>query len=294
MQKIKIVILVLAFVGIIVAAAFFVIGFVNPKKAGIVIETIPTSIIFINGEQVGKTPFEQTREGGEVTIKLVPETFEKPLPTYETKVDLTVGVKTIIQRSFGEYEESTSGVIVSFEKEGEKTSSISIVSVPDNCKVKIDDRVVGFTPHKSTDVVAGEHKITVSSAKYREKSLKINTFEGFKLTAIFKLEVDPEVKKKEEGLDMEIEDVVENVDRVKILETSVGFLRVRQEPSTLAPELAQVKPGEEFVLLDEDEKTGWYKIEYEQVDGKNTAKEGWITNIYAEKLSESSKEEDSQ
>ncbi len=50
---------------------------------------------------------------------------------------------------------------------------------------------------------------------------------------------------------------------------------MRKEPSTSAQELAKVNPGEEYPLL--EEKSGWYKIEYE------IGKEGWISATYAQK-----------
>ena len=63
---------------------------------------------------------------------------------------------------------------------------------------------------------------------------------------------------------------------IKIKETGTGFLRVREEPSISASEAAQVKPGEEFDVL--EEKNSWYKIEYEE------NKEGWVSGEYAEKI----------
>ncbi|MBI2049767.1 SH3 domain-containing protein, partial [Candidatus Roizmanbacteria bacterium] len=50
----------------------------------------------------------------------------------------------------------------------------------------------------------------------------------------------------------------------------------REEPSISASESAQVKPGEEFDVL--EEKNSWYKIEYE--DGK----EGWVSGEFVEKI----------
>ena len=81
----------------------------------------------------------------------------------------------------------------------------------------------------------------------------------------------------------EVEEEVVEEDKtisVVILETPTGYLRVRKEPSTLAEEVGRVKPGEEYELLDEDEKTGWYKIQLDEGD------EGWISNQYASKPDE--------
>ena len=70
---------------------------------------------------------------------------------------------------------------------------------------------------------------------------------------------------------------------VEILETSTGFLRVRREPSTLGEEIGRVEPGEKYPLIQTDEKTGWFEIEYEE------GKEGWISNQYARKIEGGSK-----
>ena len=47
------------------------------------------------------------------------------------------------------------------------------------------------------------------------------------------------------------------------------------EPSASATEAAKVNPGEMFPYLNE-EKSGWYKIEYEE------GKEGWVSGVYVE------------
>ncbi len=287
MGRIKVVVGVLLAVGAIIAIIFFIMGVIGPKNAGILIESDPSSTVFINNEQVGKTPYEATRDAGEVVIKLVPESFDKPLPPFETKVVLMSGAKTIIQRSFGESEDSTSSVIVSFEKDSENASSISIVSAPDNCEVKIDGNVVGFTPYKVVNTSVGEHVISVSANGYEEKNLKVNVFEGYKLTAVFNLKKGGEIIPEQTPmLEQEKEQEEETIQEVEILDTSVGFLRVRKEPSTLAEEVAQVKPGEKYKLLDTDDKTGWFKIEYEGKSDNSEAKVGWVTNQYAKKVTE--------
>ena len=66
--------------------------------------------------------------------------------------------------------------------------------------------------------------------------------------------------------------------KVEILQTDTGFLRVRENPSTLGKEIRQVRPGESYSLLDIDGKTGWFKIELE--DGTV----GWISNQYAREI----------
>jgi len=68
------------------------------------------------------------------------------------------------------------------------------------------------------------------------------------------------------------------VDKVKILPTGVGWLRVRSEPRLSGSEVTKVDVGEKFLLL--EEKTGWVKIKL--ADGG----EGWISADFIEKIQE--------
>lgn len=279
--KIKIILLATALAGLVILTVFFVVGYFKPQKAGLIIETNPASMVFINAEQVGRTRYETTRNPGDIVVKLVPESVDKPLAPYETKIALVAGVKTIIQRDFGDSEDTSSGVIVSFEKAVDKETSISVISIPDSAQVTIDGQVRGFAPFKSSSIVEGEHTLTVGARDYVEKSIDIRTYKGYKLTAIFKLapiaaevSLSPSPTASPEP----------EVNYVEILETSTGYLRVRSEPSTLAPEVAQVDPGKKYKLLDTDEKTGWFKIEYQPASDESQAKSGWVTNQYAKKV----------
>ena len=70
----------------------------------------------------------------------------------------------------------------------------------------------------------------------------------------------------------------EKTTMVEILSTPTGFLRVRAEPSTAATEVSQVKPGERFAFIEENETKDWFKIEYEK------GEEGWVSSQYAKKV----------
>lgn len=269
----------------IVGGVLYLVGYINPKSSGILVESIPDSTVFIDGEQVGNTPYEATLKPSEITLKLVPDSFDTPLAPYETKVVLAPGVKTVIKREFGESDETSSGVVVSYDKESGGTASLAVVSVPDNVQVSVDGQVKGFTPHKSSSVVEGEHTLGVTSQGYKGQELTVKALEGYKLTAVFKLAPDPdykpEEKEEESNEDEEEESVVIEIKKVKILPTGVGFLRVRSGPSRSDEEIAQVDPGETYIFIERDEDSGWYKIEYEE------GEEGWVTDQYVEEVSES-------
>ncbi|MBI2010506.1 MAG: SH3 domain-containing protein, partial [Candidatus Chisholmbacteria bacterium] len=56
---------------------------------------------------------------------------------------------------------------------------------------------------------------------------------------------------------------------IEILDNPLGFLRIREEPSTQSDEVAQAKPGEKLPYLNEEEN-GWYKVTYKP------GKTGWV------------------
>lgn len=284
MRKLKVIVLVILVTGLLAAAAFFLFRLVRPKKAAILIESNPVSSVFVNGEQVGRTPEEMRLEPGEITLKLVPESLEKPLSPYETKVTLTPGIKTVVRRTFGDSEETSSGEVISFERVGSDEASLSVVSQPDTSQVSLDDQVRGFTPLKISRISSGEHKLTLSSSGYLERSFSIETVNAYRLTAIVKLAVGsepgPEVSISPTVTPSEEKGKKIKEEEVEILSTPTGFLRVRKEPSTLADEITRVKPGEKYKLLETDAKTGWFKIEV----NKDTS--GWVTNQYAKKIGE--------
>ncbi len=64
--------------------------------------------------------------------------------------------------------------------------------------------------------------------------------------------------------------------KIKVKDTGIGFLRVRETASTSGKEVSRVDVGSEHSVL--EESNGWYKIEYA------TGKQGWISATYAQKI----------
>jgi len=265
-------------------AAFFAKSYFNPKKAGINIQTTPVSMVFIDGVQVGKTPYDTIRKPGEITLKLVPETIDKPLATFETKISLGSGIKTFVKREFGESDEVSSGEIISFEKTGSNEASLAIISRPESAQVDIDGLARGFAPYKTSSIMPGEHQIAISVQGYNQRNITVRTLAGYKLTAEIKLSPNLEAQ-KEKIKEEEIKEPEKKI-FVEILNTPSGFLRVRSEAKTSSTELARVKPGEKYLFLEEDKDTGWFKIEYEKGNEGGSAKEGWVSNEFSKKVEE--------
>jgi hypothetical protein len=271
MGKVRTFLLIIFGLGFVVSLAFFLIGYFKPKGAGLLIETTPASLVYINGQEKGRTPYDATVTPGEAVIKLVPETTGLPLAPFETKVNLISNIKTVIKWEFAESEDASAGEIISFEKVGGKEASLAIVSVPDSAQIKIDGAIRGFAPVKISTVTPGEHQIIVSSPNTKERVLSIRALVGYKLIAVVKLASSREAPSPEAPKE-------ENQTLVEILATDTGFLRVRGKPGPAGAEVAQVKPGQRFLFLEEDEETGWFKIEYQE------GKEGWVSNTYAKKV----------
>ena len=242
------------------------------KKAAIFIETVPEATVFINGSEVGTTPFEGEFTENEVDLKLVPNSYGSPLVPYETRILLTKGVKTIVRRIFGEEEETSYGEEISFERLGGKLISISVISIPDGAKVFIDGGFVDTTPVKlSSDVKVGEHRIMIQTEGFENKEVLVQTVTGYGVLLIADLS-------KKQSEDLSDDQGVDNQDGlspalVEILDTPVGYLRVRSEGATASAEIDKVKPGEKYELI--EEKDQWLKIKLDNDI------EGWIFSDYA-------------
>jgi len=250
----------------------YLLGFFDLQEAGVLIEADPISTVYIDGQEVGKTPHEANRKPEEITLRIKPDNINNiVLDDYETKINLVSGIRTIVKRVFRETEEASSGVVVSFEKLGGKESYVTVVSVPDNAQVLIDSKIYGYTPLR-VKVPAGDHNLVVSADKYLEKSLPIRVYAGYKLTASVKLAKVEEIKTK-----------VKMLPTIVINKTDVGFLRVRDGAGLNFPEVGQVKPDEEYEVIEENEDGSWFKINIGEIEGL-PAQVGWVSAEFVTKL----------
>lgn len=257
---------------VISIGGFFIYSKISPAKAGILIQTTPQALVYVDGEQLGTTPYEAVRAAGEITVRLVPVVTDVSLAPWGTKLNLIEGVQTVIKRDFGATEISSSGEVLSFEKVSGNRPVATIVSSPDASQITFDGELKGYTPFPLDSVTPGQHSLVISYPGYSERKINIKTEAGYKLTVVAMLAQLP----KEASSSEEEETNKQSLVKVKILTTPTGFLRVRSAPTSSATEEAQVSPKEEFTLL--EEQAGWYKIEY------NKDKTGWISSQYSEKV----------
>jgi len=261
----------------------------KPARAGLKIESTPQATVFLDGKEVGKTPFEDKElVVGEKILKLVPE--DPNLFSWETKINLTGGALSFVERKFGENEALSSFEIITLEKlESSKKTAFSITSNPSSCLVKVDGQEKGFTPLSLEDLTEGSHTVVLSSPSFEEARASIQAVPGFRTILNFKLAQEEETEEKieEEEKEDEEKDKIGEAEKaeeeiarpyVEIKETPTGWLRVRMGPSITATDSGnKVNPGDKFPLLDEE--SGWYKIVYGEDD-----EEGWISGQYAEKF----------
>ena len=266
-------------------ALLLFLGFFKKQEAGILVESEPIATVYINGQEVGKTPYEANREPGEISISIKPDPIEGFIfDDYETKINLVPGIRTIVKRVFKETEDYSSGAVVSFEKLGGNDSYVTVVSVPDNAEVLIDGKVYGYTPLR-VKVPAGDHTLIVSADKYLEKSLPVRVYSGYKLTASVKLaKTEVQTETKEEATTSG--ELKPDLGRIKINKTDTGFLRVRSGANIGFPEIAQVKPDEEYDILEEGEKGSWYKIKVATTTSEEVTNEieGWVSAEFVTKI----------
>lgn len=256
---------------------------IRPAQAGLQIETNPVSTVYINNEQVGTTPYESVRPPGDITLRLVPAPTDKNLAPWSTKLNLTEGIKTIVKRDFGETESASAGEVLSFEKLSGGRTSLAVVSSPDSAQITLDGQMRGYTPLPVDPVGVGDHKLVVSQAGYQDREIQARAESGYKLTVIAMLAQKPqealesgEASESGQVAGESTSDLTQSM--VQILDTPTGFLRVREKPTSASTESAQVKPGNKYPFIEQNDKGDWYKIEYTK------GKQGWISAQYAKKV----------
>lgn len=275
------------------------------KPAGLKVETDQPANVFIDGKIMGKTPYENSDIKGkkEVTLKIIPEITDKPLISWESKVKLMSGTWTLVKRELTTTETDSSGQLLYMEKNKDKqTASAYIVSDPEGATVVINQEEKGVSPLELTGLVPADYTVEIKKDGFISRNLKLKLLAGYRLTAQIKLgqvilgdDVTPAPSATVSGqptvkpgnvtvtpskaTPVPTKTAGTGTDPARpyvlIKDTSVGFLRVREKPSTTSTELAQVKPGEKYSLIEEE--NGWYKIPYE------IGKEGWVAGQYVTK-----------
>lgn len=283
------------------------------KPAGLKVETDQLANVFIDGKIVGKTPYTNADIKGkkEITLKIIPEITDKPLATWESKVSLLGGTWTLVKREMAVTESDSSGQIIYMTKiKDKKTASLSVVTEPEGASVFVNREEKGDSPYQLNGLSAADYTLEIKKEGLIPRSFKIKLLAGSQLNAQIKLgqvnltdsatatisgqptasptltppigkttlsAVSPTPSKTVSVITpaKSVTGVEPARPYVLIKDTEVGFLRVREKPSTSSTEVAKVNPGEKYSVLEEN--NGWYKIAYQ------AGKEGWVAGQYVTK-----------
>lgn len=272
-KKFLIIILAVIFIG---AGLFLGKNFLfsaNHNQGELRLKSNPTTSIFLNSENRGRTPFKGKFNPGDYEIKLIPENGEENISWQQT-VKVIKGTQTYVNVELGKSDIDSSWEIVFLEKSSSKDTELTVFSETDASEVFLDGERKGTVPLSFQKIPAGNHELKLAAPGFAEKTVQIKIVPGYKMTVQSQLALLAGEKLPEKTSTASAETKPSNTRKATILETPTGWLRVRAEASTSAEELATVQPGQAFPLL--EEKSGWLKIEYEK------GKEGWISGRYAE------------
>lgn len=248
----------------------------TPRRSGVEIISSPETKVFLNDKEMGTAPYKNNNlTTEEVKIKL------KSLNGIEwsKKIELQNNSNTVIDWEFGNEEKESGGYLLYLEKTGDnKKAGIMINAIPDKAAVAIDGEIKGYSPLKIENIGEGDKQITISFPGYKNINVFIRAIKGYQSVIEAKLAEEKVTIQEDINTNESTSSAQFNQNQVKILikETETGWLKVRETASSTSKELAKIKPGEKYNLLDEQNE--WYKIDL----GEN--KSGWISSKYAEKL----------
>jgi len=274
-------ILVLLFISF-VAVRFFIFDKQNEYGRMKIISS-PTASIFLNSTFIGKTPFEDKYKLGEYLLKLIPETTATDTASWNGKIDIYKNSLTYVNRELGSSDIATAGEIFTTTKmtkppQNAQSGEIYVETEPQGAIVTLDSDEKGVAPALMENVSGGDHELSVFMPGFFRRTQKVNIDPGYRVNAAFKLAIDQSssfVKASDDKTKTASSSgSVTSITYVKIRDNPQGWLRVRVDGSIDATESAKVKTGEKYELL--DEKTGWFKIKY------NDNKEGLVSGDFAE------------
>lgn len=231
------------------------------QKSGISVQSTPDqATVFLDGQEVGKTPFEDKN----LDVKQYEVKIEKNEAAWQGNVKLTAGTVVVINRDLASEVASSSGEILTLDR----GRGITIISNPSDSEIEIDSKTMGKTPI-SVNLDIGEHTILVSHPNYLKRSIKVTLPKDFNLT------ISVDLALSEADLTTISAPVITQTPEVVVLETPTGFLRVRDKGSLVGKEIARVNAGDTLILL--EELAGWDRVRLS--DGT----EGFVSSTYVEK-----------
>lgn len=250
-------------------------------KGALQVTSIPQSSVYLDGKLIGKTPLckcdpQSMLPTGDHVIRMVPIDPSLNGSTFEQKISINKAVLTVVDRTFGPGGISQGSVISLSPSENANQPSLFVTSFPTGAAIALDDNASGTTPFHLSSLTESDHDLLIQKSGYKDKHIRIHAVKGYVLSVIAFLGVDPSaIASSSAAVPVASVSAVPSKQKILILSTPTGFLRVHKDANISSAEIAQVKPQEEYIL--QDEQTGWYQIKL--TDGTL----GWISSQYAKK-----------
>lgn len=253
-------------------------------KGALQVTASPQSKVYLNGKYVGQTPLcrcnpKDMISVGDYTIKLVPNSGG--LNEFQEKVMISKSILTVVDRKFGSGAGSEGSIITLEQLKEGSGRELLITSIPDKAEVLLDSSSSGFTPMLLRNITDSDHELVLKKSGYVDKKIRIRTPSGYKLIASVYLGIDDDSSIAPAAVTSPIPSASPSAtptpvsNKIIILQTPTGFLRVRAESTLSSSEIGRVTPGESFIIV--SEISGWYEITLK--DGKV----GWISSQYVKK-----------
>ena len=253
----------------------------NSGKGALQVTSTPRASVYLNGKKIGNTPIckceaEDLIKTGEYTIRLIP--VDGDFKPFEEKITINRSTLTVVDREFVNGVSSGGSVITLSPLDSKKDAELLVVSIPGTANVSLDNNPVGTTPPLLSDLTASDHNLSVTKEGYKDRTIGIRTVAGYKLTSLIFLGISPIISNPS-AEQVATTSATATIQKVLILDTPNGFLRVRESNSTGSREITRVSDGETFESI--DEKQGWFEIKLASPAG--AIKTGWISGRYAKK-----------
>lgn len=231
-------------------------------KGGLKIMAFPEAAVYLNGLEVGKTPFsEENLNVGEYSVQLI-----SPESSWQGKITLNKGALSVINRSLASTEATSSGDSLVLDQ----GQGVIITSSPTGSSIEIDGKLMGVTPLSVSDLSPGAHSFNISHNNYSARKVEVV------LPANLSLHIDVDLALIIKGEGIVETPTIAKVQKLVVKQTPLGYLRLREKPSLNSKEVAQVSSGEVLDII--SEAPGWIQVRL-----KNNL-EGYISSQYIKKL----------
>ncbi len=253
------------------------------EKGALQVTATPQSKVYLNGTLIGETPLCKCEQQdmlsvGGYTVKLVPK--EGKYSDFQEKIKIERSVLTVVDRRFGSggnavLGASSEGSIISLSPlKDSKSVELLVLTIPDKVDISLDNVPVGTSPLLLKNITISDHTLKLQKSGYKEKTVRIRTPMGYKLTANIYLGID-DIAEEPTPTASAAASPTPAKQMIVILQTPTGFLRVRSGSTVNASEVARVAPGQTYELI--SEKTDWYEIKLDN------GKSGWVSTQYTKK-----------